>query len=266
VENVKFHVLYRSTGPPGSKPRPPFFDKAVCLATLLRAAESAAVPVDFTFINDGPIRPSRETLMRSAGKVISLPGIGNSRSYLKMLSLALTSGWDDDDVVYLVEDDYLHLPAALAKMQLAAELPAASYLSPYDHPDRYTRTDDADGRQTRIYLAGGHHWRTAESSCMTFATRVATLRADHWIHWIGSVTRKSPRDRNIWRASQRIGSYRWLPRAGRRAGRLLTPVPGLATHVEVGRLTPFVDWASVCDDTMIWAAAGGLGLVAENPA
>ena len=98
---------------------------------------------------------------------------------------------------------------------------------------------------------------------MTFATRVATLRADRWIHWAGAATRASPRDRLIWRASQRIGTFRWLPRVDRRGRRLVTPMPGLATHVETDRLSPIVDWPSLSEETVAWAAASGLDLVAE---
>ena len=43
----------------------------------------------------------------------------------------------------------------------------------------------------------------------------------------------------------------------------MTPMPGLATHVETDRLSPIVDWPSLSEETVAWAAASGLDLVAE---
>ena len=40
--------------------------------------------------------------------------------------------------VYLVEDDYLHLPESKARLVQAAEAGIADYLTLYDHPDKYS--------------------------------------------------------------------------------------------------------------------------------
>lgn len=251
---MSLRVLYRSTGPGNRKSRPPFFDKAMCLASFLRSVETVE-GAEIVFLNDGPIPATRLKVMSSTGQVMSLPGLGNSASYRLAVSLATRSQLGHEDLVFLAEDDYLYLPDAFPALLTAAQaLPFVSYFSPYDHVDRYRRSDDADRGLSRVFVAGPRHWRTVESTCMTYLARLGALRRDSWIHRAGS-RNISPRDRMIWRAVQRIGRYRILPRAG--AGpphRLVSALPALATHLEDGQLAPMIDWADVAHDIRSWAA------------
>ena len=54
------HVVMRSHGGENRKNRPDFYDKTVCLASLIRAAESVQPPPVTVFFNDGPIPGRRE--------------------------------------------------------------------------------------------------------------------------------------------------------------------------------------------------------------
>jgi hypothetical protein len=263
---VRLRVLYRSTGPGNLKRRPPFFDKALCLASFLRSVETVEGP-EIVFLNDGQIPPPRLKAMNEVGQVLPLTGIGNSASYRLAVSMATRKAYGDDDLVFLAEDDYLYLPEAFPVLLASVQaLPSVTYFSPYDHVDRYRRTDDADRGLSRIVLAGGHHWRTAESTCMTYLARVGGLRRDSWIHRAGS-RNISPRDRLIWRAVQRIGRFRILPRRqGGRRHRLVSALPALATHVEDGQLAPVIDWENVALDTREWASRAGMMVSDDSPA
>jgi hypothetical protein len=243
------HLIYRSSGATNLKNRPEFFDKSVALASFLRAVEGIDVPRRVLFLNDGPIPEDRARLMRGAGSVVAMPGLGNSGSYLKAVAKATAPELADTDLVYLSEDDYLYVPAAFRDLVTAAEaIPEASYFTLYDHRDRYTRTDDADGGRARIYLAGAHHWRTVESTCMSYGARVGALRADARVHaWAcrGAI----PEDRAMWR---RIQGYGWRGLLRARRHRLVSPIPTLATHLETEYLAPGVDWRAVAEDTRRW--------------
>jgi hypothetical protein len=245
------HVLYRSSGTANRKNRPDFFDKAEALASFLRAMREAGPEVDALFLNDGPLTGNLTAWMRGAGEVLELPGIGNSGSYRRALDEALTRDWPDTDLVYLAEDDYLYLPGALRTLAEASkEIPAAAYFSLYDHPDRYRRDDDADRGRGRIFLGGGRHWRTVESTCLTYGVRPAALRGDAWIHrW--KTRGPIPLDRDIWRAVQGLGRYRFkFPRR-----LLVSPIPALATHLEREYLSPGIDWAGAAVEARRWMEA-----------
>jgi hypothetical protein len=229
-------AVYRSTGPDHSRRRPLFFDKLNCLRSFLRAFSRVRSEREVVFVNDGPMPEDRLALMREWGRVVALPGLGNSSSYREALHLALAA--PDDAIAYLAEDDYLYDDAALEKMAEAfAELPVVDYVTLYDHLDRYTRVDDARGGLSRVFIAGGHHWRTVESTCMTFGARVSRLRADAWAHRLCTIRRR-PHDRPLWRLLQGQHVFFWKFPKRMVAG----PVPSLATHMDALQLAPNVDW------------------------
>lgn len=236
---ARLHVFYRSTGGDNRKDRPPYYSKMLCLRSFLRAFAHVRDVADVTFVNDGPMPDDRLELMRAWGTVVPLPGLGNSRSYREVLALALAL--PGADLCYFAEDDYLYTEDAFtALLAVFDEIDAADYVTLFDHADRYNRRDDSRRGYSRVYVAGGIHWRTVESTCMTFGARVARLKSDAWIHRIGTAP-KTPRDRDIWRCTLGEKWYAWkFPKR-----RLLSPMPSRATHMDPGGLAPIVDWERV---------------------
>ena len=233
------HVFYRSTGGDNRKDRPPYYSKMLCLRSFLQAIERVRDRVAITFVNDGPMPDDRLAIMQAWGRIVSFPGLGNSPSYRKTLELAVAL--PPGGLVYFAEDDYLYRADAFEKLLAAFEqLPGIDYVTLFDHNDRYIRHDDSRRGYSRVYLAGGTHWRTVESTCMTFGARVARLKADAWIHRVGTLP-KTPRDRPIWRLTQGQKWYFWkFPKRT-----LISPMPSMATHMDPGGLAPNVDWEAV---------------------
>ncbi len=130
----------------------------------------------------------------------------------------LTGDW-----IYFVEDDYLHAPDAARVMVEGAM--RFDLLSLYDHLDRYTRSDDRTTGKETVALTSSCHWRTAESTCHTWAcsrTRWLTIR---------DVCRKhGPNDRSFFYELIDMGIRLW------------TPIPGRATHCMKGYMSPMVNW------------------------
>lgn len=240
-------VFYRSTGPDRFPRRPAYFDKLTCLRSFLGSVRPVREQVAITFVNDGPVPPERTELMARWGDVVQLPGIGNGPSFRDTLRRALAQ--PDDAIVYFAEDDYLYVEPAFGRLlDVFREAPWVDYVTLFDHLDRYRRTDDARRGRSRILVAAGQHWRTVESTCMTFGARAHRLRADRGIVHLCTAPRRRPGDRVMWRLVQGIGPFWWkLPKRV-----LLGPVPSLATHCDTAGLAPVMDWAAVAA-----AAAGG---------
>jgi hypothetical protein len=253
-------VIYRAAPGGNRKQRPDWFSKWLCLGTFLRAADRLPPDaLDLRFFCDGPLPEPVASAMTRFGKVEVLDRLGNSKSYLYALQAVTDASLPRGDGVYLVEDDYLHLPDALTSLAAAlAEAPRGSYLTLYDHPDRYTRTDDLRPPGRAAAILGARHWLSVESTNMTFATTVGTLRRDRIIHWGFARFTGYPHDRALWRTLLGLGVRRPLRWAlGRRS--LLGAVPALATHCDDGMLAPTVDWAEVAASTRRWMAENGLG-------
>jgi len=76
------------------------------------------------------------------------------------------------DLVYFVEDDYLHQLDAFNEMiftyeRLASQLNRELILCPADYPYLYTKIDS-----TNIFLGANKHWRKVEETLCTFLTSV----------------------------------------------------------------------------------------------
>ena len=75
-----------------------------------------------------------------------------------------------DDLVYFVEDDYIHSVESLKEMILTYEklsslLKNELILCPTDYPYLYTNTNDS-----KIFLGDKKHWRTIKETLCTFLT------------------------------------------------------------------------------------------------
>ncbi len=240
---MKIHFIYRAApGDSKSDKRPAYFDKLTCLNSFINSFEKldASNKGDLIFLNDGEIHQEwlERMLQCSDAEVINLGGVGNSLSLKEAYKIFFKKNWDDGDVIYFCEDDYLHLPEAFEFLINAVkDIPQAEYFTLYDHLDRYTRNDDADGGRSKIYVSRDCHWRTVESGCQTYGVRIRALKKDIWIHKLGLVG-KIPRGREMFRAVQGLGKYffRYPKR------KMVSPIPALCTHMETEFLSPNIDW------------------------
>ena len=77
---------------------------------------------------------------------------------------------DEADIIYFVEDDYIHAPNAITEMIFSYEKFSTIFnndliLLPSDYPYLYTKDDT-----TKVYLGEKYHWRLVFESLVTFMT------------------------------------------------------------------------------------------------
>ncbi len=96
------------------------------------------------------------------------------------LDEALT--YDDKEIIYFIENDYLHKPESQKVLEEGFSL-GASFVALYDHPDKYLDPNqggnpycEGGGEDTRVYLTKSTHWKITNSTTMTFAAKVSTLK------------------------------------------------------------------------------------------
>lgn len=255
---MTLHVVYRAAPLADKRQRPDGFSKWGCLLSFLRAAEATPAPT-IHFVCDGPVPDPVCDVMADFGTVERLPGLGNCGSYLHAVSRMTGLDNGSADTGYLCEDDYLHRPDALRVLHDAqAHLELGTYVTLYDHPDRYRRDDDLRPPGRTVELWEGRHWSPVESTAMTFGASLATIRADRRLLNLAARFTRYPHDRAMWRTLQGLGARRpvgWVRRPRRR---LLSAVPGLATHMELGGLSTGADWTEVAAEARRWAAARSL--------
>lgn len=154
------------------------------------------------------------------------------------LALDKTLEWSDDEIVYFVENDYLHKPGSDKILEEGFDL-GASFVSLYDHPDKYKEPDqggnpycEGGAEDTRIYLTNSTHWKITNSTTMTFASKVSTLKRTE------PILRK-------WTNETHPHDFPMFLELRENNELLITPIPGYSTHGETAWLTPLTDWSKI---------------------
>jgi hypothetical protein len=251
------HIYYRISDKGNPKEKLDHADKISCLKNAIREFGSES----FNIIADNC---TAETIggIRTLGLSIEETSLGNSASFMHMLDRILAER-SDDELVYLLEDDYLHLPGSRIALEEAFAI--GDYVTLYDHPDKYKLDKDGGNplnwkgmHTTKVYVTNTSHWRETDSTTMTFACRVGTLRADYdvWkrythsrnpddFHGFMTLSQKSLMDAIAFLVRRRKKECKlillnWI--LGRKMRIVLSAIPAKATHAEIAWLAPVVDW------------------------
>ena len=187
-----------------------------CLNSLIKSTDIAIsrgvdIPIRLVVVDDHTDEPfitQIKTLLDEAPcetKFIALDTTGNKASVGEAYKWARENS---KDVIYFVEDDYLHEPNAVFEIirsyeRLAAVLDQDLTLFPADMPERYRHIE-----KTQAFLGSHRHWRTISNTTFTSITSIEILKEQ---------------------------VYEKVP--------CLSPVPGLAVHCQqTDEISPFNDW------------------------
>lgn len=267
------YTLYRISDKGNPKRKLQHADKFYCLNNYIKVfgKENLVVFADNCY---------EETLnsIRSLGiKLIELPGLGNALSFIAVLDHALKH-FSDDDTVYFLEDDYLHLKNA--ETVLNEGLAVADYVTLYDNPDKYFDFKNSGynhfiirgGEETKVFLTLSSHWRITNSTTMTFATHIKILKEDYQI-WKFFKTQDYQAFQKLAGHPLRISDdicvlknkLKDVPLIGingvkqrlktiyhyyknklhRPKRKLIVSIPGNSTHVETDFLSPLINWNNI---------------------
>ena len=227
-------IIYRISDAGYKKEKPDYINNETCLKNATTVFKDA----DWYLIADN-VSVQTNTMMQ---KYVPLncteyQSVGHGAGTFNIaLDKALT--YNDDDIVYFIENDYLHKPESIEILKEGFNL-GASFVALYDHPDKYL--DPSNGgnpycvggaEDTRVYLTDSCHWKITNSTTMTFAAKVSTLKR------VESVLRKHtsgthPDDFQMFLELRQLGEL------------LITPIPGYATHGETRWLSPLTDWSQL---------------------
>lgn len=195
--------------------------------------------------------------------------LGNCGSFQYMCKKIFET-LSDDQYIYLLEDDYIHLPNSRKKIEEG--LMIADYVTLYDHPDKYDILDTEHKtanplnykslRKVSLYRTNSSHWRETNSTTMTFATKVGILKEDYLVWEKYTTNRNVPFDfagfltlteksfsafRTLYKAKHKLEARiifkNWLKK--RKTRLLISAVPASSTHAELAFLAPVIDWKSI---------------------
>lgn len=228
-------IIYRISDAGYNKVKPDYINNESCLANAVKVFGSE----NFIIIADNV---SEETFLMICkyvkSKQITKVSVGHGAGTFNLaLNFALEK-LEDNEIVYFLENDYLHKPDSQKILEEGFSL-GASFVSLYDHPDKYM--DPIYGgnpycgggaEDTRVYLTDNCHWKVTNSTTMTFAAKVSTLkRTEHTLR--KHTLETHPNDFQMFLELRQNNEL------------LITSIPGYSTHGETAWLTPLTDWSKI---------------------
>lgn len=208
---------------------PDWMDKRKCFKSLMNSLQGSGGH-KIIVVHDGPNGPLDEYIKQF--KVDEYTNI-NLCSNEGSLRYCYSMGKSLNQDVYFLEDDYLHTENAIKILEEG--LPKFQLISGYDHPDRYTRTDDIPYKQEEISVTSSTHWRTAEATtCTWMATKDILGKI------VDLAIKFGLEDRNFFRYIYKTMNIR-----------LWQSLPGVSTHVTTLYQSPLIDWKKINDNIVL---------------
>jgi hypothetical protein len=143
-----------------------------------------------------------------------------------------------NDLIYFVEDDYIHKKESLGEMILAYEKISSEtnkelFLCPVDYPFLYKGVDN-----TSILIGNKYHWRTVNESLLTFLTSKSLIEK----YWDDLVLMSENEHAPFETPLHNIYNKEIC----------ISPIPSLAMHCtninSVFGLSPNIDWVKLWDE------------------
>ena len=223
------HVIYRISDNGYPKEKPEYVNNASCYRSALFVFGKSA----WTVIADNVSEETKRLVEECSGEIKHVK-IGHGAGTFN-IALDIALELPDDEIVYFLENDYLHRYNADKVLESAFDL-EFDYVTLYDHPDKYLNPYEGGNpfcsnrsESTRVYLGKHCHWKLTNSTTMTFAAKVKTLKQD------ASVLRK-------WTSGSHPHDFQMFTELTQRGRRLASPLPGYATHGETRWLSPLTNW------------------------
>ena len=224
-------IIYRISDAGYKKEKPDYINNENCLANATKVFKDADWSVIADNVSEDTNNMIQKYITRSSIEYVS---VGHGAGTFN-LALDEALQYDDDEIVYFIENDYLHKPNSQKIIEEGFEL-GASFISLYDNPDKYL--DPSKGgnpycqggaEDTRVYLTKNIHWKITNSTTMTFAAKVSTLKQTESI-FRKYTTGTYPNDFHIFLDLRQNNQL------------LITPLPGYSTHGETAWLSPLTNW------------------------
>ncbi len=220
-----------------------------CAQSLVTSINAAQGDITLTVIDDHSSPECVETLKRILATCnypvtfVALEGRGYNASALASFSRAREHG---REVVYFVEDDYLHAPSAIQEMLDAYRLFKSNLggrevaLFPMDYPDRYTSQPI---EETRIVYGPKRHWRTVLHTTNTSWLHVDLVRKNWKLFEDLALYSSTPYGRENDIYEETTINVLWREQAV-----LFSPIPSLALHLQFEeQRDPYIDWKAWWD-------------------
>ena len=162
----------------------------------------------------------------------------NQISNMANIHQSLLEAKNCEDLIYFVEDDYLHQRNSISEMiftyeRIASQLNKEIIICPSDYPYLYTRAGI-----TQNFLGQNYHWRKVDETLCTFLTSKQIIEK-YWDKYLSMCKKEhAPFEKPLHEIYERE--------------LCISPIPSLAVHFtninSIFGLSPNIDWKRIWEE------------------
>ena len=162
----------------------------------------------------------------------------NQLSNMANINQSLIEAKKCEDLIYFVEDDYLHQRNSISEMiftyeRIASQIKNEIIICPADYPYLYTKAD-----KTQNFLGHNYHWRKVEETLCTFLTSKKIIEK-YWDKYLSMCKKEhAPFEKPLHEI--------YIKEL------CISPIPSLAVHFtninSIFGLSPNVDWERIWEE------------------
>lgn len=238
IEVFLRHCYYSKLQELPDRRRPSWFNKNKVFENFTSTLNPDLV--NYTIVYDEFYGSINKTFLVKENNVEIIKCGSETDSFLSTLDIIKSRNFDDDTIVYFLEDDYLHRPG-WCDIMLEGFTLNPSYVTLYDF-DFFI----AKGYLCEIFTTPSSHWRAVPATTNTFACRYKTLLEDLEIHQKYSIY--GVKEEKGFHYSKDYDKFWELQEQYKY---LVSPMPGWSTHCDANHLSPIVNWEKIMNDTYI---------------
>lgn len=225
------HIFYRHYPVSGREDwRPDWFDYEKCFLNLLWSIGDKN-NVKINVVYDGEVDDN--FIFKNDLNFYHINAKSDYESFKKTFEIIRDSDIKDDEIIYLLENDYLHVKNWDIDVEEFIKINKDSYLSLYDHNDKYF--EENSDLYSKIIVSQTHHFRTTPSTCGSFIATKKTLIEDYFVHY------NSPEITKVF-SNMPVDHAKFLLIKSLKNRDVYTPIPGLSTHCLRNLLSPTIKW------------------------
>jgi hypothetical protein len=210
-------------------PRPNGMSKSQVIKACAKSLKDSVKEIDHEFhlIGDMVSQELWSFLLTELNPVYSensLQKLGGLGSLIKCAEIA--KSFDDNDFVYMVEDDYLHDPMSFHRifdfLEFSKQIDIPWFIHPSDYPDQYRKP-----KRSYIFQTNTGYWREVSSTTFTMLFLAKTFKKFY---------------SNFNKACVGVGDDGIFSQIFGNEALCFSPLPGIATHLHTGTYSNYVNW------------------------
>jgi len=237
------HCYYSKLQELPSRNRPVWFNKEKVFENFKNTIDPELA--DYTIVYDEHFGPVEDTFLKDEKNIEIINCGKETTSFLQTLDIIQSKKFDDNKIIYFLEDDYLHRPnwcrVAIEGLSIDNLPFNIDYVSLSDFQFLYGIEE-----YNKLLYTKSTHWKSSTGSTNTFATKYKTLKEDMNVHQYFSLNPyvNIETGENV---EQSLDFDKFESLMSKKDRKLISPIPGYSTHCQTGKrigdhLSPCVRW------------------------